>query len=203
MEFGDEECEGVAMRLGSSSMVRLFSRREFYRLLDQGFFHNQSVELIEGEIIRMPEQQPPHSASIGLAEEALRLAFGQGFWVRSQAPMHLLKRSAPAPDISVVPGSPRDYRQHPTSALLVVEVSDSTLSYDRGPKASLYAKAKIADYWIVNLVNRQLEVRRRPVRDRSQLYSYRYADLAVFKPTDHATPLAVPQARIPVADLLP
>jgi Uma2 family endonuclease len=184
-------------------MVRLFSRREFYRLLDQGFFRNQSVELIEGEIVRMPQQPSPHFAAISLVDAALRPAFGPGYWVRTQGPLHLLKRSAPVPDVSVVAGSIRDYSDHPTSALLLVEVSGSTLSYDRGPKGSLYAKAGIADYWIVNLKVRQLEIRRRPVRDRGQLYGFRYADVQTLLPTDYATPLAAPQARVAVADLLP
>ncbi len=191
------------MPLGSSSMVRLFSRREFYRLLDLGFFRNQNVELIEGEIVRMPLPKSPHYAAISLTDMALRAAFGPGHWVRTQGPLHLLKRSIPVPDVSVVLGSIRDYSDHPTSALLIVEVSDSTLAYDRGPKGSLYAKAGIADYWIINLKGRQLEIRRRPVRDRNQLYGFRYADLTVLPPADHATPLAAPRARVAVADLLP
>jgi Uma2 family endonuclease len=190
------------MPLGSS-MVRLFSRREFYRLFDQGFFRGQGVELIEGEIIRMPQQRSPHYKAVWLADAALRTALGPGFWIRAQGPVHLLKRSAPVPDVSVVTGSIQDYDDHPTSALLIVEVSDSTLSYDRGPKASLYAKAGIADYWIVNLKGRQLEVRRRPVRDRTQVFRHRYADVQALLPGNHATPLAAPKARVAVSDLLP
>jgi Uma2 family endonuclease len=186
-------------------MRRLFSRREFYRMVDQGYFRNQSVELIEGEIIQMPEQRSPHMVTIGLVDAVLRQAFGPKYWCRIQGPLHLLRRSAPAPDVAVVRGTPRDYvgHDHPTTALLVVEVSDTTLSYDRGQKASLYAKAGIADYWIVNLPDRQLEIRRRPIRDRRQLYGARYADLTVIPPDDRTSPLAAPPAKIAVADLLP
>ena len=87
--------------------------------------------------------------------------------------------------------------------MLIVEVSESTLAFDRRRKASLYARAGIADYWIVNLVDRQLEVRRNPVADLTQFYGAAYADETVLQAADQATPPAAPQARIAVADLLP
>jgi Uma2 family endonuclease len=87
--------------------------------------------------------------------------------------------------------------------LLVVEVSDTTLHFDRGRKASLYASGGITDYWIVNPVHDVLEVFRNPVRDRSHIYGYRYADAATFLPGETSSPLAAPKARIKVADLLP
>src|SRR5690349_7458384 len=113
-------------------------------------------------------------------------------------PLRFRPRSAPKPDVAVVPGGPYDYQTTPATALLVVEVSDATLSYDRGRKASLYARAGIADYWIVDRRRRQLEIRRNPVQDSSQRYGFRYADVQTLAPTDHATPLAAPQARIAV-----
>ena len=111
----------------------------------------------------------------------------------------------PEPDAAVVPGGPRDYATtgHPTTALLIVEVSDTTLSYDRGCKASLYARAKIADYWIVNLVHGRLEVRRNPVPDVSERYGWRYQDVLLLAPPDRIAPLAAPKKHIAVADLLP
>jgi Uma2 family endonuclease len=123
---------------------------------------------------------------------------------RLQAPLHLGPRSAPEPDAAVVPGGPRDYTAtgHPTTALLIVEVSDTTLSYDRGRKASLYARAGIADYWILNLVQ-QLEVHRWPVPDPTQHYRHGYADVLILTPQDHIAPLAAPKKRVAVADLLP
>src|SRR5262249_46272485 len=92
---------------------------------------------------------------------------------------------------------------NPTSALLLVEVSDTTLAYDRSTKASLYARAGIADYWTVNLVDRQVEVRRNPVPDPSQPYGFRYADEIILSPAHFVSPLAARQAQIPGADLLP
>jgi Uma2 family endonuclease len=125
--------------------------------------------------------------------------------VRVQASLDLTPNSVPDPDLAVVAGAPRTHNTNtnPTSALLIVEVSLTTLGLDRRRKGSLYARAGIADYWIVNLVDHQLEVRRSPVRDSNQRYGFGYADLTVLGPADHATPMAAPQARIAVADLLP
>lgn len=184
---------------------RRWTRKEFYRLLDLGFFLEQRVELIGGEVLVMPAQKNLHAISIALTEDALRTAFGAGHWVRVQMSLDLRPHSVPDPDLAVVPGTPRTYdpAHNPTSALLIVEVSDTTLRYDRGHKASLYARAGIADYWIVNLVDRQLEVHRNPVPDRRQPFRFGYADVTALALTDFATPLAAPQARIAVADLLP
>ena len=105
--------------------------------------------------------------------------------------------------MSVVPGGPRDYAEHPTSALSLVEVSETTLAYDRGRKGSLYAAAGIADYWIVNLVDRQLEVYRDPVADPNEPSGFRYNTRIDFVSGQSATPLALPGMTIAVADLLP
>ena len=172
-------------------------------LADQGFFQDRRVELIEGEIIEMPVPKPPHVMALGLTEDALRAAFGRGFSVRTQVPLNLGDASEPEPDLAVVPGGPRDYPEHPTTALLVVEISDTTLAIDRGRKASLYARAGLADYWIVYLVDRRLEVRRTPGPDSTQPYGCGYQDVTVLGPTDSVAPLAIPAARITVADLLP
>lgn len=176
---------------------------DYYRLAERGFFLGRRVQLIEGEILETPAQKNFHAAAVDLTVDALKAAFGAGYWVRSQASLDLSPLSVPDPDVAVVPGSPRNPpASNPTTALLVVEASDTTLSFDRGRKASLYARAGIADYWIVNLVDRQLEVYRNPVADNSQPFGSRYADEVILQPTDHATPLAAPQARVPVADLL-
>ena len=184
---------------------RRWTKDEFYRMLDLGWFLDQRVELIEGEILQMPAQKNLHAVSVDLTADALRKAFGPGYWVRVQASLDLSPVSVPDPDIAVVRGSPRDYKtaNNPTSALLVTEVSDTTLRHDRGPKASLYARAGIADHWIVNLVDRQLEVHRNPVPDSKKPHGFAYADVIALSPTDSISPLAVPQARVAVADLLP
>jgi Uma2 family endonuclease len=145
---------------------------------DIGLFRNRQVERIDGEIVQKPPRKAPRVASVYLTADALRCAFDRGFFVRIRGPLNLGKRSEPEPDVSVVPGGPRDYTDHPTTALMVVEVSDTTLAYDRR-KGGLYARAGIADYWIVNLASRQLEVRRNPFRDPTQRYGHGYRDATV------------------------
>jgi Uma2 family endonuclease len=184
--------------------VRRFSSDEFYRLVDLGWFNGQRVELIEGEIIEMPAQKNHHLAAITLARDALAQVFGPGFWVRVQGTLDLTPWSTPDPDLAVVAGSPRGCAAaNPKTALLVIEVSDTTLTYDRGTKGSLYAKAGIADYWIVNLVDRRLEVYRNPLPDARQPFGSGYADVIELESGDFVSPLAQPQNKIPVADLLP
>jgi Uma2 family endonuclease len=124
--------------------------------------------------------------------------------VRAQGSLDLTPYSVPDPDIAVVPGSPQGCTlQNPTSALLVVEASLTTLRYDRGRKAAPYARAGIQDYWIVNLVQRQLEVYRTPIADRSHRFRHRYDGTTVLLPGAVVSPLAAPHAHVKVTDLLP
>jgi Uma2 family endonuclease len=190
------------MRLTEPRTYR-WSKEEFHQMADLGWFDDKRVELLDGEIIEMPVAKPPHVMALGLSEEALGRAFGAGFWVRTQAPLALDPDSEPEPDLAVVPGGPRDYPEHPTTALLIVEVSDTTLFIDRNRKASLYARGGIADYWIINLVDDQLEVYRNPVPDSSAPSGFRYADRTVLSPADSVSPLAAPSATVAVAYLLP
>jgi Uma2 family endonuclease len=193
----------VGQRVGPKR--RRWTRKEFYRLLDLGFFRRQRVELIEGEILVMPPQKNFHAIAIALTDNSLRGTFGPGYWVRVQASLDLSPYSVPDPNLAVVTGSPRDNlsEDNPTTALLLVEVSDTTLSYDRHRKASVYARKGIEDYWIVNLVHRQLEVYRDPIADSTYRYGYRYSSRTDLAPADYVSPLVLPQAKISVADLLP
>ena len=145
---------------------------EFYDLGDRGFFDQGRVMLIDGEIFELRLASPPHATAEALTKDVLRSIFCIGFIVRIGQPLPIGRSTDPVPDLAVVTGSIRDYAQsHPTSAVLIVEISDSSLDFDLGDKASLYASAAIADYWVVDLVNRQLVVMRTPS-------STRPADLA-------------------------
>jgi Uma2 family endonuclease len=181
-----------------------WTRDEYIRLCEEGWFHDRRVELIGGEIVEMAAQFNLHAAGVDLTADALARAFGQGFWVRRQVTLDLSPHGVPDPDVAVIRGSPRGAgRTIPTSALLVVEVCDTSLAFDRNAKASLYAAAGIADYWIVNLVQRQLEVYRNPVGDASTVFGFRYADRTLLDAAGAIAPLSAPQAPVAVADLLP
>ena len=104
----------------------------------------------------------------------------------------------------MVPGGPRDYlAAHPSCPPLVLEVAEATVVFDSDNKGGLYARARIRDYWVVNLIDSALEVYRDPVIDADTPYGWRYASPAILGPGGHVTPLAAPSARIAVSDLLP
>ena len=181
-----------------------WTTRQLFRLERLGFFRERRVELINGEIIELSPPKPPHCVSLELTDKEVQRAFGAGYYVRSQGALDLGRTYMPQPDLAVVPGNPRDYKDaHPTTALLVVEISDTSLRYDRVRKAHTYARARIADYWILNLVDRQLEIRRNPGRAPDRKGRWTYHDVTIIPADGQATPLAAPQARIAVADLLP
>ncbi|HVT82103.1 MAG TPA: Uma2 family endonuclease [Phycisphaerae bacterium] len=188
-----------------------FTREEYYRLNDLGFFEGRRVELIEGEIVEMAPQKEPHVLGVSLTCRALEKAFGEHFWVRCQAPLSLGQISDPEPDLAVVPGQPRDYagKGHPSTALLVVEVADATLRYDRTLKAALYARAGVQDYWIVNVVDNVVEVHREPIQEgiaagvEGKELRWRYRAVSSVRPPAMISPLALPGKPMDVATMLP
>jgi Uma2 family endonuclease len=168
-----------------------------------GWFEGENVILIDGEILQIPAPNPPHDMALTLADYALKAIFAIGFTVRVQMGLALRQATDPIPDIAVVSGSPRDYVKHPSTALLIVEVSDSTMDYDTTDKASLYAAAQIADYWVINLTANRLEIRRNPIPDPAERFGWRYADVSLHTTGDIVSALAAPNAQVRVADLLP
>ena len=124
--------------------------------------------------------------------------------MRGQNPLALDDESAPEPDLAVVRGSPADFRHaHPTRPALVIEVAESSLQFDRVTKGSLYARTTIADYWIVNLVDRVVEIYRDPTADLTAPFGWRYASVERSRPPAVLTLLGVPATPVPVAALLP
>ena len=176
---------------------------EFHEIYSLPRFESKRLVLLDGEILEMPNPNAPHDTGLGLALTALSAIFGAGFWVRGQMALRLSQITNSMPDIAVVPGTPRDYPQQPTTALLVLEVWDSTLAIDTGAKAHLYAKSGIADYWVVDLNNRLLIVHRDPRPEPTAPFGATYGTIAAKSQGDVVTPLAAPQTSIPVRDLLP
>src|SRR5580765_134840 len=185
--------------------LRKWTRAEYERLIEIGVFHpGEPVELLGGELMVSEPQGSAHYTAIGLMEDALRAALGPGWLVRSQGPIALTVDSEPEPDVAVTRGSRRDYsREHPAWPALVVEVAGSSLSLDREHKGSLYARARVVDYWILNLVERVLEIYREPILDPTTRFGWRYASREILAPGATAAPLAASAARISVSDVLP
>ena len=175
-----------------------WTRAEYDRMVEAGVFHPEArLELVEGEIVNMTPQGSFHSTITQLLNEALRAVFGKGFTVRVQMPLAIDERSEPEPDIAVVAGAPRDYlNAHPETALLIVEVADTTLGFDRIRKKRLYARNGIRDYWIVDINAARLEVYRDPVADD-------YASKVSYGRGDRIRPLAATGSPLEVAELLP
>ena len=190
-------------KLHSTPGPYCFSRDEYYRLGEINFFGDSKVELIGGEIQQVPPQSNWHANGIEALAEFFRAAFGAGHWVRVQMPLDLSPNSVPDPDVAVVDGARSAHRgrNNPTTALIVAEVSESTLRDDQTRKMSLYAAAGIPEYWIVNLVRRQLEVHREPVADSTQPFGSRYAAITNHTTSARVSPLARPNAEIEVAAL--
>ena len=184
---------------------RHWTRKEYDELIKSGFFvEDEPIELLGGQLIVAEPKGSPHSTAVALAVEALRAAFGSGWLVRVQDPIALDAESEPEPDVAVVPGRALDYlAEHPACPALVVEVAESSLAFDRGHKGSLYARAGLADYWIVSLVDEVFEVYRGPALDRSAEFGWRYLDVQALRPGATVAPLARPDVTVAVADLLP
>jgi Uma2 family endonuclease len=126
------------------------------------------------------------------------------YHVREEKPLALDEQSEPEPDIVVVPGRPRDYLDaHPSRPVLVVEVAETSLTLDRLRKGGLYARAGVADYWVVNLLDEVLEVYREPMRGPSGHAEWKYDSVRLLRRNAVVTPLAAPRARIRVGSLLP
>jgi Uma2 family endonuclease len=180
---------------------RRWTREEYYRAAKAGVFGpEERLELLDGEILqKMSAQLGFHAGAVAAAVQILSRLFGSGYHVRPQLPLILGDQSEPEPDVVVVAGSPFDYlpeHPHATDVRLVVEVSDTTLRFDRGRKQAAYARSGISDYWIVNLPQRQLEVYRDPSGSR-------YRTVLLYREDETASPLAAPHATVRVAELLP
>jgi len=185
--------------------TRRWTRAEYDRMIQIGVFRpGDPVELLGGELIVSEPQGSAHYTAIGLVETALRTALGPGWLVRTQGPVALDDESEPEPDVALVPGGWRDYsREHPARPALVVEVAESSLRLDRQHKGSLYARAGLADYWILNLVDRVLEVYRDPIADSVAPFGWRYATTERLVAQSHVAPRAAPAVRLLVSDFLP
>jgi Uma2 family endonuclease len=179
---------------------RRFSVREYHQMADLGIFQpTERLELINGQIITMSPQNPPHAATTSRVGDCLRELVAGTAKIRSQLPVLLHNFSEPEPDVAVVRIERRDYAdRHPTPAdiFLIVEVSDATLDFDIGEKKLDYARSEIADYWVVDINGEQLFVFRNPVSGQYQEEITLGLDAVI-------SPLAFPDTQVLVARFFP
>jgi Uma2 family endonuclease len=174
---------------------RLIRRREFEKLAHTDFFdEDERVELLRGIVVVTPRPVPPHESAIHRLNRLLVLAVGERGWVRVNAAWAADEYSEPVPDLSVVP--PGDYEtDYPGTAWLHVEVSHSSLRKDRLVKAPLYAECGVPEYWIVNLVERVIEVYTEPEKGR-------YTKTARYAPGEGIRLVVLSDVEIPVDEVL-
>ena len=175
-----------------------WTREKYDRAVETGVFGPEDrIELIEGQLLAMTPQGKRHAAIVRQAGDILRDVFGAGCSIRTQCPLATGGDSEPEPDLAVVLGRARDYLDgHPTTALLVVEVSDDSSRRDRIIKQRLYARHGIPEYWILALPDARLEVYRDPT-------ATGYRTVLMRRAGETIAPLARPTATIAVGDLLP
>ena len=145
---------------------RLWTVEEYHRMVDTGILApDERVELLEGQIVLMDAKKPLLSAITQWTADYLKTLLAGVADIRIHEPIHLNFCSEPEPDIAVVQLDSRnyfDYHPRPEEVFLVIEVADSTLKFDCKNKAALYAKAGIADYWVVDVSQQQVFVFRDP-----------------------------------------
>lgn len=186
-------------------MVAVFPQKhltnlaEWQRMGEAGIFPPDSrLELIEGEILTMAPIGFNHAGHVSRLNRLFAFLWDKEIEVRVQSPLQLGDLSEPEPDLVLVKPDASDYTTHHPNAsdvLLLIEVSDSTLRFDRTQKLRLYATHAIPEYWIVNLIDNCLEVYRQP-QDGD------YLDKSKLSKTDHIHPLALPDIQIAIANIL-
>ena len=151
---------------------RLFTVQEYHQMAEAGVLHEDDrIELIHGEIIQMSPIGNYHAAIVSRLNMLLAPKLASTAIINVQNPVRIGEHSEPEPDIMVLPFREDYYAESgvtPQDVLLLIEVSDSTLHYDRTTKIPLYATAGIPEVWIVNVGKQQLEVYRQPDEDRYQ-----------------------------------
>jgi len=173
---------------------------QYFGLVEEGLIDaDDPVELLDGLVIAREPQNPWHASCLRWVEHALRAALGERALLTQQTPFVAERCSVPEPDVFVVPGTRHDYlKRHPTTAHLVVEVSDSSLTQDRLTKSRVYAGAGVPEYWIVSRRRDHVEVMTDPLAS-ARVYGSR----RIVRRGEHITLVAFPDVSLAVDDLMP
>ncbi|MEG3923890.1 MULTISPECIES: Uma2 family endonuclease [unclassified Microcoleus] len=179
--------------------IRLLTVQEYHRMAEMGILEeDERVELLAGQIVKMAAKGTAHSAAVTRTDKLLNNRLGQRILVRLQDPVRLNDYSEPEPDIAVVVPDPLYYEDHhptPSEIYLIIEVADRTLRTDLGLKATIYARSGIADYWVLDVNNRQLHVFREPSQDG-------YQSIVVLEDDASISPLQFPDFYFMVGEML-
>ncbi|MEG4034967.1 Uma2 family endonuclease [Microcoleus sp. S36b_A4] len=180
--------------------LRKWTVKEYHKLGEMGFFHpEERVELLSGNIIKMSAKGTAHTSATRRTASVLRDLLGNQAAIYTQDPIALDDNSEPEPDIAVVRIDPFDYATHhptPSEVYLIIEVADSSLTFDREIKAKAYARSGIADYWVLNVGDRQLHVFREPTENG-------YQSEVILVETASISPIAFPAFNIAIQEMLP
>jgi Uma2 family endonuclease len=183
----------------TESTKRLFTVDEYYRMAEVGILSSEThTELINGEIIEMSPMGARHAAAVSRVNDRLVRVFSGKALLRPQLPLRLDQYNEPQPAITLLRPRPDYYEsRHPghADALLVFEISDSSLDYDRDVKKAVYASARIPEFWILDLKDSLLLVFRDPARGDYKTFLH-------FRRGDAVSPLSFPGMFIAVSDLL-
>jgi Uma2 family endonuclease len=198
---------GEVVITGAAVRPYRWTLEDYEQLIALGLLEGKHVELIQGEILIMASMGEPHALTIMQLNYALLPHFnpGTGFHLRIQMPLALpALTSEPEPDIAIVVlDTPTNEAGRPTSAVLIIEVAESSLAYDRDRKGPLYAAAGIQEYWLVNLPERCLDVYRQCMPDATSFSGWRYRERERLLDGDQVSPLVAPEVVISVDTLLP
>jgi Uma2 family endonuclease len=180
--------------------LRKWTVKEYHKLGEIGIFHpEERVELIEGNIIKISAKGTVHASATRRTASRLHNILGNQAAVYNKSPIALDDSSEPEPDIAVVRIDPFDYATHhptPSEVYLIIEVADSSLTFDREVKAKIYARSGIADYWVLNVGDRQLHVFREPAVDG-------YQSEVILGETASISPIEFPAFNIAIHAMLP
>ncbi|HLP92167.1 MAG TPA: Uma2 family endonuclease [Nostocaceae cyanobacterium] len=184
----------------SNLQLRLWTVEDYHRMAEAGIFEpGERVELLEGKIIWMIAKGTAHRSALGITDHLLKNRLRGLAWVAIQDPVKLNDRSEPEPDIAVLKIDPLNYADHhptPSEVYLIIEVADSSLKFDTEIKAEAYAKAGIKDYWVLDVVNRELWMFRNPTPTG-------YENKVILSEQEIVSPLDFPDLQILISDMLP
>src|SRR6185369_3329090 len=179
----------------ASERLRPLKRVEYDRLVELGCFQDERIELLEGQLFAMSPPGPGHNDVTIKLNMLFAQAIGKRALVQVQGPFAASDDSEPQADLALLPS--QDYsRAHPERAYLLIEVAESSLRRDRLIKAALYARAGVAEYWIVNLADGVIEVHRGPRNGH-------YGSVTTHGPGETIRPEAFADIEVSIADILP